>query len=407
MKVASTTKKNVNDWCIMARDSSRIDCEIVQQQQTEKNYWRNVLQRVVETIKFLAERGLAFRGDNETFGSATNGNFLGLLEVIAKFDPFLASHIERHGGKGSGSTTYLSKTICDELLQVMAQKLESSIIAEVKTAKYFSISVDSTPDISNVDQLTFILRYVLPNGKTVERFVQFLELHSHGAEDITNQILKLIDNFGLDIKDCRAQNYDNAANMAGIYTGVQARIKTLNPLAHFVPCAAHSANLVGTCAAECCLGAVNFFGFVQSLYNFFSASTYRWKVLKECLPKTGLVVKSLSQTRWCARADAVKSLCMGYAKIKAALTKLSDEKAQAIVTRQEANNLCNKMNEFDTAVMTVIWHTLMSRFNAVSLSLQKPHIDILSVVKLYESILNFILTMRDNYDEMEERATNW
>ena len=327
MKVASTTKKNVNDWCIMARDSSRIDCEIVQQQQTEKNYWRNVLQRVVETIKFLAERGLAFRGDNETFGSATNGNFLGLLEVIAKFDPVLASHIERHGGKGSGSTTYLSKTICEELLQVMAQKLESSIITEVKTAKYFAISVDSTPDISNVDQLTFILRYVLPNGKPVERFVQFLELHSHGAEDITNQILKLIDNFGLDIKDCRAQNYDNAANMAGIYTGVQARIKTLNPLAHFVPCAAHSANLVGACAAECCLGAVNFFGFVQSLYNFFSASTYRWKVLKECLPKTGLVVKSLSQTRWCARADAVQSLYMGYAKIKDALTKLSDEKA--------------------------------------------------------------------------------
>ena len=217
----------------------------------------------------------------------------------------------------------------------------------------------------------------------------------------------MIDNFGLDIKDCRAQNYDNAANMAGIYTGVQARIKTLNPLAHFVPCAAHSANLVGACAAECCLGAVNFFGFVQSLYNFFSASTYRWKVLKECLPKTGLVIKSLSQTRWCARADAVKSLYMGYAKIKAALTKLSDEKAQAIVTRQEANNLCNKMNEFDTAVITVIWHTLMSRFNAVSLSLQKTHIDILSVVKLYESILNFILTMRDNYDEMEERATNW
>lgn len=396
-------KNNVNGWSTMSRNSGRIDCEIVKQQEMEKKYWCNVLKRVIETIKFLAERGLAFRGNDETLGSPTNGNFLGILETIAKFDPFLSTHIERYGGKGSGNTTYLSKTICEELIQIMGQNLESKIITEVKKAKYFSISVDSTPDISHVDQLTVILRYVLPNGKPVERFVKFLELHSHGAEDMANQILKLLKNFGLDIKDCRAQSYDNAANMAGIYTGLQARIKSLNPLAYFVPCAAHSANLVGACAADCCLGAVNFFGFVQTLYNFFSASTYRWKQLKNYL-KSGLIVKSLSQTRWCARADAVKALLMSYTEIKTALAELSDDNTQNQITRQEAKNLCNKMNEFDTAVMTIIWHTLLARFNATNLALQKANIDILSVVKLYDSLLNFILTTRDNYGEMEKLA---
>ena len=47
----------------------------------------------------MAERGLPFRGDKETFGSPHNGNFLGLLEPIAKFDPFLASHTTKMGIK--------------------------------------------------------------------------------------------------------------------------------------------------------------------------------------------------------------------------------------------------------------------------------------------------------------------
>jgi len=48
-----------------------------------KNYWQEVLRRVVEAVKYLAIRGLAFRGDNEIFGSPNNGNYLGSLELIA------------------------------------------------------------------------------------------------------------------------------------------------------------------------------------------------------------------------------------------------------------------------------------------------------------------------------------
>jgi hypothetical protein len=152
----------------------------------------------------------------------------------------------------------------------MEKKLELSIITEIKTAKYFAISVDSTPDVAHIDQLTFIVRYVKENGKPVERFIRFIELYGHGAANMTDVITQLINDMGLNMDNCRGQSYDNASNMSGIYSGLQARIKEINPLAHFVPCAAHSLNLVGTCAAESCPNAVSYFGFVQSLYNFFS-----------------------------------------------------------------------------------------------------------------------------------------
>ena len=90
-------------------------------------------------ICLLAERGLAFRGDDETFGSPNNGNFLGLLELIAKFDPFLCTHINQYGNKGSGHPSYLSKTICEEVIQLMAKKVLDKIVKEIKEAGYRSI----------------------------------------------------------------------------------------------------------------------------------------------------------------------------------------------------------------------------------------------------------------------------
>ena len=49
----------------------------------------------------------SFRGGNERFGSFNNGNHLGLLELVAKFDSFLLAHINRYRNSGSGNLSYL------------------------------------------------------------------------------------------------------------------------------------------------------------------------------------------------------------------------------------------------------------------------------------------------------------
>jgi len=75
-------------------------------------HWRSVLQQVVAIIKRLSERGLAFRRDDELIDSPHNGHFLGTLELIALFDPFLAGHLEKQRalqeeGRGRGTVSYL------------------------------------------------------------------------------------------------------------------------------------------------------------------------------------------------------------------------------------------------------------------------------------------------------------
>lgn len=51
--------------------------------------------------------------------------------------------------------------------------------------------------------------------------------------------------------------------MSGIYNGLQARIQRQAPFAFFVPCSAHSLNLVATATAESCTEACRFFMLLQ------------------------------------------------------------------------------------------------------------------------------------------------
>jgi len=65
------------------------------------------------------------------------------------------------------------------------------------------------------------------------------------------------------------------------------------------------------------------------------------------------------------------------------------------------------MELLETALMTVVWHTILERLNATSLSLQKVYIDLISAVRLYDSLVTFLLQLRDRFDEKEERAKSY
>lgn len=134
---------SVDQYLTRKNQRNRIDVLNETEFQKTRDYWKNVLRRVYETILFLAERGLPFRGSDDLFGSKHNGNYFGILELIAKFDPFLAQHINNYAKRGTGNVSYLSKTICNDFLSLMADKVLACIISEIKSAQYFTVSVDS------------------------------------------------------------------------------------------------------------------------------------------------------------------------------------------------------------------------------------------------------------------------
>ena len=128
--------------------------------------------------------------------------------------------------------------------------MKNTIVEELKIGKYFSFSVDSTPDITHVDQLTFTICCVSANGVPIERFLQFVPVVSHTGKSLYQVIKTTFQELGISLADCVGQTYDDVSKMSGIYNGVQAHVLSDNPRALSIPCMAHSPNLSGNVAAE-------------------------------------------------------------------------------------------------------------------------------------------------------------
>ncbi|XP_065651043.1 uncharacterized protein LOC136079245 [Hydra vulgaris] len=141
----STPHKNaVINWTTRKERKNTIDKQLMQELEQESDKFYKILKRVVAVVKFLSERGLAFRGHNETFSVPNIGNFMGCLELIAEFDPFLKEHIQKCSGK-KHSVSYLTKTVYEEIITLMAKKVTKTIIEKVNSTKYYSIVVLFNP----------------------------------------------------------------------------------------------------------------------------------------------------------------------------------------------------------------------------------------------------------------------
>jgi hypothetical protein len=53
------------------------------------------LYRILLIVQFLAEHNIALRGSNCKLYQDSNGNLLGLVQMLAKFDPVMKEHVDR------------------------------------------------------------------------------------------------------------------------------------------------------------------------------------------------------------------------------------------------------------------------------------------------------------------------
>ena len=179
--------------------------------------------------------------------------------------------------------------------------------------------------MAHVDQLTVVLRYIEEAGP-VDRFITFLDNSGHTGQAQADSLLEVLSINSINFADCRGQSYDNASNMSGKYNGMQAILREQNSLAVFIPCAAHSLNLVGHDAVSCCRSAVAFFDFVQEIFVFFTASPARYERLHRKLSENNLPVpKRLVEVRWSAHADATRALLKGYEVIMTVLNEMAED----------------------------------------------------------------------------------
>ena len=383
-------------------NNSSVDCQISCEIVSQITKWREILKRIIDVVLFLGERSLAFRGSSQRIGHPHNGNFLGIIELVSRYDPVLQLHVNKVGeAQRQGNRLpvhYLSSDSQNEFIAACAGQVQAKILYQLKEAKYYSIIVDATPDSAHMEQTTFILRYVsLPQDGTSyeihETFLKFVDCNKKTGSDIAELILCTLSSHNISIKFCRGQGYDNGANMAGKYKGAQACIQKYNNLAVFSPCACHSLNLCGTHAAECCEEVQTFFGIIQKFYNIFSSSPARWDILQKNI---GCSLHSLSYTRWSDRLESVKPIAAHIPGIKAALNDLLTLNLTA-ETKADVKALITYVNSFTCLLLASIWYKVLAAIDLRNKVLQARNATIDIEVKNVNSLIDDLKRLRDNW----------
>lgn len=365
----------------------------------EVNRWKEILRRLIAIVNYLAEHNLAFRGHSDKLFEAGNGNFLGQVQLMAQFDPVMREHLRRIQAKQL-SDTYLSKNIQNELISLVAKCTTDAIVERVKTAKYYAVIMDCTPDLSHKEQLSVVLRIVnceLSKGVSIhEHFVGFLQALDTTGKGLCETFLGQLETLGLDLCNCRGQSYDNGSNMQGKKQGVQKRVLEINNKALYVPCGSHTLNLVVGDAAKSSVTSISFFGLIQRLYNLFSSSVQRWSILKEHVKN--LTLKALSTTRWECRVEAVKAVRYQLPEIVKALTALKEyatEKRDADVV-STAESICKELQKWPFVVSTIVWYNVLFQINKVSKILQSPKVSVETVREEIRAVKEYLQEFRSH-----------
>lgn len=111
---------------------------------------------IIETIRYLARQNLPLRGLTVAQTAANpvsepDSNLWQALLLQAGRDPSLGQLLKM-------KQTFTSPQVQNELLSLMSNSVLRTIVREIETAKWFSIMVDETTDISNQEQAAICIR---------------------------------------------------------------------------------------------------------------------------------------------------------------------------------------------------------------------------------------------------------
>jgi hypothetical protein len=167
---------------------------------------RNYLSVIIRAIIFLARQEIALRANDESVKSLNKGNFKELLNLIEEESPAF----KETRSKLSKKCQYNSAETQNELLSIIASQIQSRIVEEAKSNKYFSILADETSDITNVEQLSIVIRYVtndLNDGPKIrERFLGFIPLERTNSETIFLALTNKLKSLGLSFENVTNRN---------------------------------------------------------------------------------------------------------------------------------------------------------------------------------------------------------
>ena len=108
---------------------------------------RKCLLKLLSNARFLARQGLAFRGDKDE----PDSNFMIVIHLRSEDNAMLVDWIKQKADK------YTCGYMQNEMVKVMALHILREIAASIQSAPFFTVMVDETTDVSNMEQVLVCL----------------------------------------------------------------------------------------------------------------------------------------------------------------------------------------------------------------------------------------------------------
>ena len=112
-----------------------------------------------------------------------------MVALVAQYDSILAEVISLP----YRAIKYLSHDIQEELINLLGNAVRSSLVIKINRAPFWSIILDTTSDITRIDQLSVIVRWVdISEDKyeLVESFLGFVEVTNADARGLVDTTKK-------------------------------------------------------------------------------------------------------------------------------------------------------------------------------------------------------------------------
>ena len=362
------------------------------------------------------KQGIFLRGhrdDSTASQSINHGNFLELLRFRSDGGDL---RLTEHLTKCRRNATYTSKTIQNELIAILGDHVRTSILDDIKRARFFSILADEVSDVAGFEQLSIVLRFVDTQCNIREEFVDFLEVERITGAVIAGAILKKIEMYGLNIADFRGQGYDGASNMSSAARGVRGIITQSSPNAVYIHCNCHVLNL--SIVIACSHPSIrNMAGNISEVANFFNYSPKRQRLMEKVIAVTQPEVHKqklhdLCRTRWVEWHQAYETFTELFPTVVSTLDVMlheADNRQEQYghwswdtETLTRANGLQHVLTSFDFLMSLTTTANALASLRPLTIKLQRRSWDIVKAYKLVRATVKDLERVRANEEIMGE-----
>ncbi|KAF0703510.1 zinc finger MYM-type protein 1-like, partial [Aphis craccivora] len=384
---------------VMYINNNRIDLQLTKSSNTQVAANREVVKVLMDIVIYLAKHNSALRGHLESPNDNIQGQFLDWVNLFSKYHPVLRAHLDRiQSSSKKTRLSFMSKGSQNAMLECIAETIRKKILNEVKLSGMYSLILDSTTDVSKLDQFAFVLRYCTTDGTVHERLMCVDETVDSTGNGMFQLFSKICDNHALNWKkELVGQAYDGASNMQGAIKGLRTIIQNHNPNALHVWCFAHCLNLAVCDACEATAEVQDFFGTVRSLVNFLSARKRTAKYVelqKSIYPKERIRrLKHFSNTRWTYHDRCIDVMLKTYKAVIETLQFIMSDEADKKICDM-AKGFYKNLNKFSFIVTAHLMKKIFSATTPLSVYLQAPDMDFIQAMKLVKATRQFLNDMR-------------